>query len=953
MEVILRAHHDRPLTALRRMLRAAEGGGEGEGKGGGESGDGRAVSAASARSRVRPGSADSVGSLLGLGPGRAVDEGPPLDEEWDYAYCYRYEGLRLKDPKRVRRRRSWAARAVQRVREERAAQARALAEHEEEQARRLLNAQGGAALQQMGGAPAFGSSTSSASAASATSVSAASVLASASLPSQSLVLAVPKGPAMDPAAAGRRAEAAALHRLPLRPHRPRRNSFDLISLARAHPDQPDYDDGWETCDSEDERYHEAFGFYDDEGREGEAKAEREADALLHVSSGAAPAQMLRKNAAPLLPPAPTELGVASTFAIMDAAEEGREAAELAEIEDDFVKGVEREHARRLGAVVATKAVGVRGLVSVAEGSLGESDGDNDDGDGDDTLGSIARPGPGLQRLRPGAPRPRPESAMERRVRRTRDFYLRKLARIHLACTRSREERARATQKLHDENVNERDLRLARDAYETTHGEGASARVPAWAALDSRVRERITNVFLLENRVAALEREARATTEILKGMDQRLLYSRRARSLRQAAVEDVRAADPSLLVLDFGSAVFRLADDAPERILQRYGRSSEDAADAANRAGEFLRLNATAKFLALADASEAAASLVQSAALRAEAAAAREEKKGDEGAGAGALSLVGVRAAPGRPRVADTGAAFHMPSTASGRPGGFAALAGDGRQVGYAPGVAAPGRDADEGTGAATDGGGGGGGGASPLDPRDAFALRADLVAANPLAPRGLRPAAARAVGFFAERPQSSSRVRMLPIRHSPYAILPGGVRVLLPNPNGVGGAVTESFGGGAVKKTALSRTLRGLGIDQDSYRGGGLLQPLTAAARPLEQLKSSLGSVAHAQSSKRKLPTEIGHFIKQKAEVQRVRHTVEFGAARRLRTGLARRIQLQVSGAPGIRAAPSRNSHSRAYRTLARARPAAYTSSRLACPAALRVRRSSAPGECASCSPAR
>ena len=121
-----------------------------------------------------------------------------------------------------------------------------------------------------------------------------------------------------------------------------------------------------------------------------------------------------------------------------------------------------------------------------------------------------------------------------------------------------------------------------------------------------------------------------------------------------------------------------------------------------------------------------------------------EKKGDEGAGAGALSLVGVRAAPGRPRVADTGAAFHMPSTASGRPGGFAALAGDGRHVGYAPGVAAPGRDADEGTGAATDGGGSGGGGASPLDPRDAFALRADLVAANPLAPRGLRPAAARA-----------------------------------------------------------------------------------------------------------------------------------------------------------------------------------------------------------------
>jgi hypothetical protein len=412
MEVILRAHHDRPLTALRRMLRAAEGGGEGEGKDGGESGDGRAVSAASAHSRGRPGSADSLGSLLGLGPGRAVDEGPPLDEEWDYAYCYRYEGLRLKDPKRVRRRRSWAARAVQRVREERAAQARALAEHEEEQARRLLNAQGGAALQQISGAPAFGSSTSSASAATATSVSAAaSVLASASLPSRSLVLAVPKGPAADPAAAGRRAEAAALHRLPLRPHRPRRNSFDLISLARAHPDQPEYDDGWETCDSEDERYHEAFGFYDDEGREGEAKAEREADALLRVSSGAATAKMLRKHAAPLLPPAPTELGVASTFAIMDAAEEGREAAELAEIEDDFVKGVEREHARRLGAsvgagelVAAKAAAGAPGLVSVAEDSLGESDGDNDDGDGDgnDTLGSVARPGPALRRARPGA-----------------------------------------------------------------------------------------------------------------------------------------------------------------------------------------------------------------------------------------------------------------------------------------------------------------------------------------------------------------------------------------------------------------------------------------------------------------------------------------------------------------------------------------------------------------------
>ena len=127
--------------------------------------------------------------------------------------------------------------------------------YEAEQASRLLNAQGGAQLLQMSGG---------ASAASAPGYTTSS---------QSLVLAVPKGSVEDPQAAGRRAELAALHRLPLRPHRPRRNSFDLISLARAHPDLPEYSDGWETCDSEDERYQEVFGFYEDEGRESEAKAE--------------------------------------------------------------------------------------------------------------------------------------------------------------------------------------------------------------------------------------------------------------------------------------------------------------------------------------------------------------------------------------------------------------------------------------------------------------------------------------------------------------------------------------------------------------------------------------------------------------------------------------------------------------------------------------------------------
>ena len=330
---------------------------------------------------------------------------------------------------------------------------------------------------------------------------------------------------------------------------------------------------------------------------------------------------------------------------------------------------------------------------------------------------------------------------------------------------------------------------------------------AWKQIDVRMRDRVTSIFALENRIVALERDAAATTQVLANMDRRLLLARRARDVRQAAVEQVRTADPSLLVLDFGSASFRLADDSKERIAARYG-----SGELPPRASPPLPAPALESGASLVDAAEVAHAIDA------------------HGLRQSALSIVGTRVVALPPSV-DAGR-FAMPSLNAGRPGG---LGPEGR-------------------------------------------------------PAGL-PGAPLLGGSGEARPVSSSRVRMLPIRHSPYAILPGGVRVLLPNPNGVGGLMTESFGTGDFKRTALARTLKMLDIDADSFRGGGLIQPLIAAIRPLEQLRATLGSVGFVQKEKRKLPAEIGTYLVKKQETILLKNDFERGGARRLRQGCARRIQ--------------------------------------------------------------
>jgi hypothetical protein len=406
MEVVLRANYARPLTALLS-----------DGGLGCEAGD-------------------TIDSLVGMGPGLGSDVGPKLDTSWDYAYAYRYEGLRLTNPRRVRRRKSWAERRLCEMRDKRAAEAALQAARLDAQ-QRLSDAYNEAASGRL--------SQLNVSAVAAQGVAAPAAFQIQSS-SQALVRA-PHGAARQSppnlAAAGAREEAAALHRLPTLPHRPRRNSFDLVGLARINPDTPQYDDGWETCDSEDEELQEAFGFFDDEGRDSESKvgagAGARANGNFHAAGGAAalPLHLLP-------PPVPAELGAASTFRLLDAADGERDLAELASIDADF----RRQEARE---VAETKENTAPQLSASSSGGF---------------RGTALS----LQQ-RPGA---RPESAMERRIRRTRDFYLRKLARVHVYTASAGVDLARRRKQLYDENVREQQLRFARDAYETLHGEGTSA-----------------------------------------------------------------------------------------------------------------------------------------------------------------------------------------------------------------------------------------------------------------------------------------------------------------------------------------------------------------------------------------------------------------------------------------------------------------------------------------------
>jgi hypothetical protein len=640
-------------------------------------------------------SADFIDGLVGLGPGLTSNQGPQLDDAWEYAYAYRYEGLQLVAPRRVRRRKSWSRKQPP-----------------------SINNEMSAALSQ----------SSVLSISSSKEGKTSSVIHPYHTISQDLVRTVPKlespGPSLHKVS-------RASKRMPMRPHRPRRNSFDLIALSRVDPDENEYSDGWETCDDDDAEYHQVFGFYDDEGRDLEK---------------AALAQ--RENV-------PEHFGVASTFDLFDAAEEARNKEELDKIEADFHAEalMEKKAKQQVYAIPSDNHPLNEGFLSSTSSVM--------------KLPSHRK-----------APQVRPETAMDRRVRRTRDFYLRKLARLHLLIAQCRNEDVNVRRALFQENITDQELRTARDAYEATHGEGSSLAVQEWQKLDIRMRNRITAVFALENRQIALEREAATTTVTLKNLDRRLLLQRSGRELRDSAVNEARGADPSLLVLDFGSSIFRLADDALNSLAARYKPADSVIP---NLLHDSLRPGPS-------------------------------------------LAIIGIKSSSLPPR--EGAADYLMPSRNSRRPGG--------------------------------------------------------------LGPSG-HPGGLPAISVSL-RPFSSSRVRLLPIRFSPYAILPGGVRILLPNPDGLGGASTESFGTGA-KHTLLAKTLQIIGVSHDVSSVSDFMKPLVSAIKPLEQLKRNLGSVGFVQKSKRMFPVEITKVMSHKKNLLLLKDDIELGSARRLRLSYARRIQ--------------------------------------------------------------
>jgi hypothetical protein len=651
---------------------------------------------------------DSIDDLVGLGPGLTSDQGPRLDDNWEYAYAYRYEGLQLVAPRRVRRRKSLSKKMTSVVNNETLIQNSSLSTLS------ITSSKGGKT---------------------------SSVIHPYHTISQDLVRTVPK---VDTPKASSGKVSRAERRMPMRPHRPRRNSFDLLALSRIDPDENEYSDGWETCDDDDAEYQQVFGFFDDEGREMEAAAIAE----------------VQKDI-------PESFGVASTFALFDAADDAKNRAELEKIEADFnvEASLEKKAKQREQDILKLHNDRLMHSNISAESSISSTS-------------SLKR-----QSYRK-APQVRPETAMDRRVRRTRDFYLRKLARLHLLIAQCRNEDVNVRRALYLENITDQEIRTARDAYEATHGEGSSLLVQEWRKLDIRMRNRITAVFALENRQIALEREAATTAVTLKNLDRRLLLQRSGRELRDSAVNEARSADPSLLVLDFGSSVFRLADDALSTLATKY--KSADSA--------------ILPYLS---------------------------KSHDEPL-QHQLAIVEIKSSllPPREGVSD----FLMPSLKSQRPGG---LGPSGRPGGLP----------------------------------ESFSMSSTSL-----------------------RPFSSSRVRLLPIKFSPYAILPGGVRILLPNPDGLGGASTESFGTGP-KRTLLAKTLQIMGISHETSSASDFLKPLVSAIKPLEQLKRNLGSVGAVQKSKRMFPVEISKVMNYKKTQLLLKDDMELGSARRLRLSFARRIQ--------------------------------------------------------------
>lgn len=852
MEIILRANQIRPLSGLddfapraRHML--------GNGSNNTTSSSAAAPSTAAGQrsdTRERPTSADSIGEMLGLGPGRDIDRGP-ADDGWEYAYAYQYEGLRLKDPKRVRRRKSLVAMRLQRMREEQASQYAALAA-EDAFVRSQIDAEK-AADESMPGGPSVGDS----------------VLYEQV--SQQLVVRLPNVPGQQQSSGGGSGVDSAVGpasvvpprsgpgslsdpstnltslpgKLPHRPHRPRRNSFDLISLARIHPDEPEYSDGWETCDSEGEDYQELYGYYHenaaDDAANGASSAAMRAAGQVRRRRGTSPSKRM-----------PNELGTSSLLELADQQAADAEAAELAAIDIDYDTDLTRQKSGSdlLRSVASQKDV-LAGTIGVYADAASHPAALQQYQDGD-LLVPFQTPNSKSAK--------RPESAFERHIRRTRDFYLRKLARLHMHLSSIKQARERQRAKLTAENWTERDLRRARDAYEATHGAGSSAKVQAWAQLDEKMQHKITGLFALENRISAVEREINNTAQILKMQDKRLLLTRRARELRQAAVTEARTADPGLLALDHGTAIFRLSDDAAAKLHDRYGSS----------------LKQHRRLSALLDRGLPASML--EAAVDRGSYSIEEEKKGSPehdrhqqqaNSSSASYQIVGTRNSTldaAQRSVADVSgrdSRFQMPSSSSGRPGPL-----EGRSAGTLSASAADG---------------------AQVDPRDAAALA--VRGSNSNDPRGMRLSSLNAVAAITRRPLSASTSRMLPVKHSPHAILPGGVRVILPNPQGIGGEHTEDFGTGPIKRTALSRVLRAMGVEEEYNDQTSLIGPLHLATRPLEQLTGMLGPMVVIQNSKRRLPVELAQYLREKKAIEERKAEIEVGAARRLRFGVARRIQ--------------------------------------------------------------
>lgn len=417
---------------------------------------------------------------------------------------------------------------------------------------------------------------------------------------------------------------------------------------------------------------------------------------------------------------------------------------------------------------------------------------------------------------------------------TREYYLRRLVALKYHIKHVAEEIEMTKKHIEfGEDDEERRLRQERHDYDQRMGKNASLTLPRFAVLDEWQEFREEKIKIASQRLQLLLDDVKLSVERLKEFERKLLLGKRRYNVRQLAVQDASEANPMLLHLNSETKRFELAPDAQEEILTRYVKKEGEVPPHGY---------SLTQYLVKTDIHKGASNDPVTALL-----ARRQQDFGNR-----VNAVMGLQITPGGPMPMPDGTGFF-----GRRPDGTIVEAMKYTQ-----------------------------------DARDHFAL---LPPADEHAPVGLRPGAAAAMGMAVSRGQTATSTKQLPIRHAPYAVIPGPVDVYLPNPEGIGGVPTDTFGANVIKRTGLSLYLKQLGIEHGASIAqtfaGGMVGPLVSSSLPLESLASLLAPIGLVADGKKRLIWELREYFQKKQDRIEDKIQQQTVTVRHFQSGLARRIQ--------------------------------------------------------------